>query len=244
MAARFRWLVVLLPRSCNMSGLPRQAASRSRAGSIRCRWPPGRAANLYVGFSAGSSGAYSLSGSGLLYAPGNEYVGFNGTGSFMQSGGTNNSLSGSLNLGNNIASSGTYSLSGSGQVFTGQEDIGLSGSGSFTQSGGTNSVFNSLLLGNVQGSLGSYTMSAGTLISRSSEQIGNAGSGSFTQSGGVNSAGGISLGEFGEYARWAPTTSQAVRWRFRAYHTVPARPHSTSAAARWVLLPHGPRRSP
>ena len=36
-------------------------------------------AYLYIGYAAGGSGAYNLSGSGLLSTP-NEYVGFTGSG--------------------------------------------------------------------------------------------------------------------------------------------------------------------
>ena len=44
--------------------------------------------SLNLGANAGGSGAYNLSGSGLLSAP-SEYVGCSGTGTFTQSGGTN-----------------------------------------------------------------------------------------------------------------------------------------------------------
>ena len=43
---------------------------------------------LYLGELIGSSGSYNLSGSGLLTAT-SEYIGYSGTGSFTQSGGTN-----------------------------------------------------------------------------------------------------------------------------------------------------------
>ena len=44
---------------------------------------------LYLGYNAGSSGTYNLSGSGLLSAGYSEYIGYSGSGSFTQSGGTN-----------------------------------------------------------------------------------------------------------------------------------------------------------
>ena len=47
---------------------------------------------LYVGYEPGSSGTYSLSGGSLSVSNtntnDNEYVGYSGTGTFMQSGGT------------------------------------------------------------------------------------------------------------------------------------------------------------
>src|SRR6185436_17520409 len=44
--------------------------------------------SLYLGNLGGSSGVYNLSGSGSLITNGNELIGFGGTGSFIQSGGT------------------------------------------------------------------------------------------------------------------------------------------------------------
>ena len=52
--------------------------------------------SLFLGYNAGSSGTYNLSGGGLLSAAQNEYVGYSGTGTFTQSGGINNSSEGSL----------------------------------------------------------------------------------------------------------------------------------------------------
>ena len=52
---------------------------------------------LYLGYNAGDSGTYNLSGSGLLSAP-YDGIGFVGNGSFTQSGGTN-SVSSVLFLG-------------------------------------------------------------------------------------------------------------------------------------------------
>ena len=93
---------------------------------------------LYLGYYAGSSGTYSLSGGGLLSVGGNEFVGYSGTGSFAQSGGTNSAPG--LWLGFNTGGSGTYNLSGSGLLSVPYQFIGNSGSGSFTQSAGTNAV--------------------------------------------------------------------------------------------------------
>ena len=62
---------------------------------------------FYVGANAGSSGTYSLSGSGPLSSS-FEWVGNSGTGAFTQTGG-NNSPS-FLTIANNAGSSGAYSL--------------------------------------------------------------------------------------------------------------------------------------
>ena len=66
--------------------------------------------SLYLGYCSGASGTYTLSGTGQLLAA-NQYVGYSGTGSFTQSGGTN-AISGNLSLGCNPGSSGTYNFRG------------------------------------------------------------------------------------------------------------------------------------
>ena len=53
-----------------------------------------------------------------------EYVGSSGTGTFTQSGGTNNIGSGCLYLGYNAGSSGSYTLSGSGLLSAANEYVG------------------------------------------------------------------------------------------------------------------------
>ena len=96
--------------------------------------------DLYLGYLAASNGTYGLNsanGPSLLSAA-YEYIGYSGSGSFIQSGGTHN-VSAALFLGDNFGGSGTYTLSG-GSLFAAAEAIGASGSGSFIQSGGTHSV--------------------------------------------------------------------------------------------------------
>jgi hypothetical protein len=146
--------------------------------------------SLYVGDTGGSVGTYFLSGSGLLSAS-SESIGYQGTGTFNQTGGSN-TVSVGLYVGDNVASAnGTYSLSGSGVLSAKVEYVGNEGSGTFNQSGGTNTVGprvnvdGNLLVGYAVGSTGSYTLSAGSL-SAASEYIGNGGSGIFNQSGGTN----------------------------------------------------------
>ncbi len=64
-----------------------------------------------LGYSPSSSGAYSLSGSGLLTVTPPEAIGFMGSGTFTQTGGTN-SASGGLVLAQYGGSTGTYNLNG------------------------------------------------------------------------------------------------------------------------------------
>ncbi len=138
-----------------------------------------------VGYNAGVSGSYSLSGGGYLTAP-NEYLGAAGSGAFTQSGGTN-SVTNSFNLGYNAGGSGSYNLSGSGYLAAPYEAVGDLGGGTFTQSGGTNSVTNGVYLDFDYGPGGSYNLSGSGYLAASAEFVGFSGSGTFTQSGGTNS---------------------------------------------------------
>ena len=98
--------------------------------------------------------------------PWNEYVGYSGTGTFTQSGGTNNTFGGAvaLSLGVKSGSSGTYSL-GDGSLYAEFDYVGLSGSGNITQFGGTNAIYLDLILGTPVVASGP-TASAGPRIER------------------------------------------------------------------------------
>jgi autotransporter-associated beta strand protein len=179
-----------------------------------------------LGYQPGSSGTYSL-GAGLLTltSAADEFIGCSGTGTFTQSGGTNQityangivylgynpgsvgtySLSGNgvdifpfiLSVGGIAGSTGAYSLSGSGQLSTQNTSVGVGASGTFTQSGGTHTT------GTVQigayGGQGTYCLSGGLLSSQNAsggEYVGQAGTGTFTQSGGTNQvAGELDIGD-------------------------------------------------
>ena len=106
------------------------------------------------------SGTYSLSGSGYLAAP-FEVVGFAGSGSFAQMGGTNSSAT-MLYLGYNAGGSGSYALAG-GSLFAPQEYVGYASSGCFSQTGGTNSATSYLAVGYTGAGVGSYNLSGGSL---------------------------------------------------------------------------------
>lgn len=138
-----------------------------------------------------------------------EFSGYTGTGSFIQTGGTNTMLD-QLFLGWGSGSSGTYALSGSGALVAPVELVGDSGTGTFTQSGGTNKV-TSVYVGN--NGHGSYTLSAGSL-SAGTEIVGYASAGTFTQSGGANTASGTlylgdSSGASGSYTLMGGTLTVA-----------------------------------
>ena len=95
----------------------------------------------------------------MLTSTNGEYVGYAGTGSFTQSGGTNNASY--LYLGLASTAIGTYNLSGGLLVGTPGEYVGGAGSGTFTQSGGANYA-GQLSLAAFGGS-GSYTLNSGLL---------------------------------------------------------------------------------
>ncbi len=154
---------------------------------------------LYFGYNTGGSGTYTMT-AGSLSAPGaeyvgGEYIGYYGTGSFVQSGGTN-TVPALLSLAYESSSSGSYKLSGSGVLSAGTEAVGwYEGQGSFTQSGGTNSA--SLLAAGFTGS-GSYSLSGNGQLTTTNEYVSYTGIGSFTQSGGTNAvSAGLYVGEGG-----------------------------------------------
>jgi autotransporter-associated beta strand protein len=162
---------------------------------------------LYLGFNNGGSGTCNLSSTGYLSAP-TEYVGYSGTGTFTQTGGTN-SVSKSLYVGYGYAysDSGSYNLSGGSLAVTSTAGgllmgyYSALGTGNFTQSGGTATVAGAL--GIYSGS--SYALSNGQL-SAGTETVGTALSrGTFTQTGGSNAAGSLSIGTSGTYTLTAGT---------------------------------------
>ena len=83
--------------------------------------------------SLGGSGSGTVQMTdGSLSTAGYQYVGYSGTGTFTQTGGTNNLSYGYLYLGYNAGGSGAYNLSGSGQLSSpNYEYVGYSGTGSF-----------------------------------------------------------------------------------------------------------------
>ena len=154
---------------------------------------------IYLGYNAGSSGVYSLSGKGRVYAE-EEFIGSSGTGAFTQSGGTNQLTSYNVYLGYNAGGGGTYTLTSSGLLSAGScsEYLGYSGTGTFTQSGGSNTT-SSLYLGYNAGSSGAYNLSASGSLTASNEYVGynSAATALFQQSGGVNKTSNLFVGSGG-----------------------------------------------
>jgi autotransporter-associated beta strand protein len=154
----------------------------------------GTDAALYLGYNTWASGTYNLTAGALNISMGREYVGYSGSGTLTQTGGTNtvtpDNLGDGLYLGFNSGSAGTYVLSGSGQLSAQNEYVGYSGVGTFSQSGGFNNISGyfttPLYLGYSLSGSGKYTLGGGSL-SATAEYVGYAGNGAFLQSGGLNS---------------------------------------------------------
>jgi autotransporter-associated beta strand protein len=137
--------------------------------------------SLFLGFSSGSNGEYTLSGTGQLSAY-DEHIGESGSGIFTHAGGTNSPSY--VFLGVNSGSHGTYNLSDTGNL-SAYELIGYSGTGTFMQNGGTNTSSN-LSLGVNSGASGIYNLSSDGQLSGVNEFIGYNGAGTFTQTSGTN----------------------------------------------------------
>ena len=118
---------------------------------------------LELGVQNGSFGAYTMSGGSAV--PNLVTVGYGGTGTFTQSGGTIGEfvsstedhpigllVGGGLGTYSKSTGVGTYNLSGSGLLIAGEESIGYRLSGTFNQNGGTNAFFGG---GDHNGSFGS-----------------------------------------------------------------------------------------
>jgi hypothetical protein len=148
-----------------------------------------------MGFQSGSSGNYSLSGTGTLSVTGSEaeVIGFFGSATVTQTGGTNNSF-GAVLIGFQPGSVATYSLSAGGfTTNNGNQYVGYAGTGTVNQSGGMNTISggNSMLIGSFGAAVGNYNLSGTGTISigatgAGDEWVGYSSPGTMTQTGGVN----------------------------------------------------------
>ena len=170
---------------------------------------------LTVGFLAGSTGSFTLSGGNLTVATTGpafgltEVIGQDGTGAFTQSGGNHTvgtlAANQDLYIGQNADAIGTYTMNNAAATLTvnGTELVGASATGSiiqfggsFMQSAGNHTVTEYLTVGYLAGSTGSFALSGGNLsvatngaANSLTEVIGQAGTGVFTQSGGNHTIG-------------------------------------------------------
>jgi len=126
-------------------------------------------------------GNYDLQSGGLSVGM-DEFIGNEGAGSFVQSGGTH-TVSGSLILARSWEGIGSYELT-SGVLSAGSEIVGQEGVGTFVQSGGTHTVTNNLYVGQNQSAGGShFALSAGSLDVGLNTFVGYNCQASFNQSG-------------------------------------------------------------
>jgi T5SS/PEP-CTERM-associated repeat protein len=152
--------------------------------------------NLMIGSGTASVGAYNLSGTGNVdvTAAGNGtlgmFVGYDGTGTFNQTGLSSTTTVRNLYLGYSNTGSGTYLLSGGSLTVGNAEYVGYFGTGNFIQSGGANTGFSYLCLGS--SGPGTYVLSNGILSG--GEDIGYGGTGTLTQTGGTNDAADLFVG--------------------------------------------------
>ncbi|RDE48871.1 MAG: choice-of-anchor D domain-containing protein, partial [Candidatus Accumulibacter meliphilus] len=155
------------------------------------------ARQLQIGNDAGSQGVYLLSGDGVLNAP-LITVGFNGYGSFAQTGpDTTVNASGGLFIGTtgSLASpGGDYTLD-EGQLVVGGLGtiLGTAGGGYFTHLAGTHDT-TTLIIGNSAGAEGGYSFQSGTLSVAGALIVGNEGGGGLTHDGGDATADQVFVG--------------------------------------------------
>lgn len=161
---------------------------------------------LDVGYNFGGNGTYNLIGPGSLNLN-STIIGYFGTGTFNQSGGTHTTqglyLGENNGNGSNIGN-GTYNLSGGTLSVSSVMGIGDLAAGSFTQTGGTNAT-GSLFLGDTVGVSGVYQMNGGNLSVSGDTRIGFSGTGAFIQSSGTSSLGTTYVGYYNASSRGALT---------------------------------------
>ena len=156
--------------------------------------------NLTV--NATGTGTMTLSQSQDSLASTTEIIGYDGTGTFTQTGGTN--TVGDLTLGYLLTGNGTYNLSGTGSLVANSEIISRLGNGTFNQTGGSNTASYIAIstCDDVSCGSGTYTLSAGSLSVENmavatSGSFGYFGNGIFNQSGGsVNVSNLLSLADY------------------------------------------------
>ncbi|HEV3417860.1 MAG TPA: hypothetical protein VG056_13625 [Pirellulales bacterium] len=116
---------------------------------------------LFVGYQAGSNGHYNLANTATLHAFHQEEIGYLGTGTFTQTGGTH-TVDQALTIGDQAGSTGTYNMQGGTLNANSSLFVGFEGTGTFTQTGGIVSVADDLDIQLDQG-VGTYNLKGGTL---------------------------------------------------------------------------------
>ena len=140
-----------------------------------------------LGYEVGGYGAYELGGTGTLSAS-RLLIGFYGTGTFTQTGGTN-TLRSDVRVGHGHSGVGRYELSGAAELRIRDElYVGSEGTGTFVQTGGTVEMTggsNYVVVGGSAGSSGAYELGGTGALSCYRLIVGLNGTGAFTQTGGT-----------------------------------------------------------
>ena len=141
--------------------------------------------DLILGGDPEGEGRYELSGTGELLGGTYLFVGNEGTGTFVQTGGTvaMTSPANWIAVGYKAGSEGDYELSGTGEVSSYGMIVGNCGTGAFTQTGGAVTLTDELQIGNGSNSHGTYDMTGGQLDVARSMILGP--KGTFTLDGGT-----------------------------------------------------------
>jgi hypothetical protein len=152
-------------------------------------------ANYYitVGYGAGLTGTYNLSGTGVINAGNTMEVGYLGTGVFNQTSATTSvTVPTTLYIGNQAGSTGTYNLSAGSLNATGSEYLAAAGTGRFYQSGGTHQ--GSVQMASSAGSDGLYELTGGTFTG--GMNVANAGLGVLNQTAGTANLGSLYVASY------------------------------------------------
>jgi hypothetical protein len=154
------------------------------------------------GTNAAATGAFNLSG-GTLTVSVVEQIGLDGSGTFIQNGGSHSvtnvspGISSGLSLGLNTKGLGSYTLNLGDLTVAGDENVGYQGTGTFTQNGGSHTVGGRLYVAALTGSAGTFNLNGGTLTAPALNNgtfsmAGGNYSGAFTNAGTFNySSGGF-----------------------------------------------------
>jgi hypothetical protein len=172
------------------------AGTFTQNGGTNTLGTPSTAGDLFLGVGTVATnsfgkGIYLLSGTGALTSN-VAAIGYNGAGTFNQSGGTHSTTN--LEIAANPGSTGTYLLSAGTLNSVAANYVGDSGDGTFNQMGGTNNIGTTsmqgvLLVGYAAGSNGTFLLSGGTVTVNGFDNIGSAGFGTFSQTGGAQTIG-------------------------------------------------------
>ena len=116
---------------------------------------------LYIGFEQGGVGHYNLAGTATLHAYDQEEIGYAGSGTFTQTGGTH-TVDQTLTIADLSGSVGTYSLQVGTLNANSSLIVGRDGNGTFTQTGGTANIAEGLDIQDDVGT-GVYNLKGGAL---------------------------------------------------------------------------------